>query len=235
MGDYHHDGIPFHFLSNHRDETRNGSRVEARGGFVEKKKPRRVDQSPCERDALTLPAGVRPHRTVGECAELEAFGGARERVLDVDAVQPRRQLDVFPPREVAVAKRVVPHPPERAPHFSSSPTERSVVDLAGRRLGEPPYEREERRFAGPVRPQDEPGLARAEPSRDAHQGSHGAEGLRHGAQLDADRSLGRLHLSRATTNRRGARPEAPSLRDSRDSTNCMPSAHPSRACYSEKL
>jgi hypothetical protein len=186
MGYDHDDGAAGHLLADHRDESSHGTRIETGGRLVEKEESRGVDEGARESNLLALPARVRTHRTGGERAELEAVRGERQRVLDVQAMQSGRELDVFPPGEIAVAERIVSYPAQASPDLFSRATESPVIHLPGSRLGEPPHEREKRRLAGAVRSQDEGRLARVEACRHPHEGAHGTERLRHRVKLNAE-------------------------------------------------
>jgi hypothetical protein len=184
------DGASGYLLADHRDESSHGTRIEACGWFIEEEESRGVDEGTRKSNLLALATRVRAHWPGGERTELEAIRGERQRGLDVQTVQPSRELDVFPPGEIAIAERIVPHPAQASSDLFSRATESPVIHLSGSRLGEPPHEREERRLAGAVRSQDEGRLARIEPSRHAHEGAHGTERLRHRVKLDAKRSAG---------------------------------------------
>src|ERR1700722_8421776 len=97
-------------------ETLGRRGVEACRRFVEEEEPRRLHERPRQGHPLPLTARVRTDRAVREDVQLEAIRRDRERARRVAAVQGRRELDVLPPREIRVAERLVPHPPERGAH-----------------------------------------------------------------------------------------------------------------------
>jgi hypothetical protein len=76
MGDHHDDSAPGNLFTDHRDEPRDGSGVEARRRLIEEDESRRVNEGARKGNALALAARVRSHRAVGECAEIEAVHGA---------------------------------------------------------------------------------------------------------------------------------------------------------------
>jgi len=126
--DEHDRNAPAGFLADHGEKPLGRGGVEPCGRLVEKEQARGVDQGARQGDSLALAARVRARRAIRERIEIKARRGAREGPSWLVAVQHGGELDVLPPAEVWVAKRIVPEPAECGADLLPRPTQVAMID-----------------------------------------------------------------------------------------------------------
>lgn len=185
MGHDDDNGPPPCLFVDQPDEAINRGRVEAGRRFVEEDQARGVNQGTREGDALTLSSGIRADRATSEGPEIKALRGGGEGFGGIDSVKAGGELDVFAPREVAVAEGVMANPPEGSSHFLARASERAVIYRPGAWTRKRSNEGQKRGFPRSVRPLDHGHQASLEAQADPDQGAHRSVCLAHPMQLDA--------------------------------------------------
>jgi hypothetical protein len=105
-----------------------------------------------EGHALALPAGIRPDRPLREGLQLESLRRSSVRPWRILPMETGRGLDIFTSRQVRVAKRIVPQPPQGASHVRAMSPHIAVIDPSRSGARQSAQEREKRRLSGAVRP-----------------------------------------------------------------------------------
>ena len=147
-----------------------------------------MNERPRERQPLPLPPRVRPYGAFAIRAELEARRHSLVRLLRIDGVKARRELDVRAPSAPGNrANRAPPTPASRESRGASSRARRGPSSPTSTARSS----RQSRAaWICPIRwARSRPKRARARIERSPHERAHRPVGLRHRTKLDAHPSL----------------------------------------------
>ena len=155
-------------------------RIEARGGLVEDKKLRIVQQRAREAEPLRLAFGEPVHRSAGErneIGELGHLGDALRKRGAAETVGAREEIEVVADRGVLVSGEMIGHPADAATHFVGILGDVDAADLHGAMIRQ--IERREDahrgRLARAVGPDEADHLAGQQRKRHAVDRAHAAE------------------------------------------------------------
>ena len=154
-----------------------GAIVEPGERFVEQHEPRPVQQRAFERQPLPHPARKPADRilgTVGEARRLERRVDGRSRI---EAVQLGEERKVLPSRQFRIQMQFMREQPDADAKRRAEPRRRliAVAHFPARRHGQRRENRDQRRFAGAVRPEQADDVAGRRGKRDARERAAAAE------------------------------------------------------------